>query len=508
MQKLAKHIETLKYIQSLKLSKKTQAPLTTLKENLIKIQTKLKDEYQKSIDEYDNLFLVTPLPKKLPKKQRGSTEESTKETLLETIDRMKMSGQFNMSVQSIDGMQETLRGTLYNTNIDVSMQKSMKKYYDSMHKAETHDLLPEVQLSEVHVRVQGARSDPNVLSFGTLKEAVDCVHKHDRLTTIVVGKGEHKIDGDFGSNTLKISSAMTIIGADHKDPPVIKGGIMFKKGIVGNCDLQNLILIGSKNEGVYGQSSFTMENVLVQDCGANGVRVVGPGVIGRCTDVKVTRCTLNGMIVLGGASITLSGTTIVENNCTGNKINTYGVKLGQIATVTLVSPKQWVWGQRANIKTKAKAKFSFNNNTTQNIQQNWGLLKKKNEDDIGLATRMNTIDDQIKVIKDEDDILLTNLNRSLKVLMKNSKKTPSRTDVVDFARTKYMFDKTIKDRKMGFLNDWMQPAKNILQNIMLQLVKYWTRMIPNNKKKEKLKILSKIYGGRKKRGRGQLRLRL
>ena len=42
----------------------------------------------------------------------------------------------------------------------------------------------------------------------TLKEAVERVHGDDGLTTIVVGKGEHRIDGD----SLKIGSAMNIVG--------------------------------------------------------------------------------------------------------------------------------------------------------------------------------------------------------------------------------------------------------------------------------------------------------
>ena len=42
----------------------------------------------------------------------------------------------------------------------------------------------------------------------TLKEAVERVHKIDRLTTIVLGKGEHQIDGNY----LEISSAMNIVG--------------------------------------------------------------------------------------------------------------------------------------------------------------------------------------------------------------------------------------------------------------------------------------------------------
>jgi hypothetical protein len=42
----------------------------------------------------------------------------------------------------------------------------------------------------------------------TLQEAVDRVHGDDGLTTIILGKGEHQIDG----HSLKIPSAMNIVG--------------------------------------------------------------------------------------------------------------------------------------------------------------------------------------------------------------------------------------------------------------------------------------------------------
>ena len=57
----------------------------------------------------------------------------------------------------------------------------------------------------------------------TLKEAVERVHRIERLTTIVLGEGEHQIDGNF----LEISSAMNIVG----DPEVPKEEIVVVGGI-------------------------------------------------------------------------------------------------------------------------------------------------------------------------------------------------------------------------------------------------------------------------------------
>jgi len=126
----------------------------------------------------------------------------------------------------------------------------------------------------------------------TLKEAVEKVQKDDRLTTIVLGKGEHQIDGEY----LNISSATNIVGDPEvpKEEIVVVGGIGIKKGIQGNCRLQHLTLRQAKWHGVNGQSSFTMEDVLVEQCGGDGVVVVGTGVVGRCTNVQVRQCGSSG----------------------------------------------------------------------------------------------------------------------------------------------------------------------------------------------------------------------
>ena len=103
----------------------------------------------------------------------------------------------------------------------------------------------------------------------TLKEAIDRVHEDDRLTTIVVGKGEHQIDGRY----LYIASAMNIVGDPRvpKSEIVVMGGLRFVgEGIPGNCHLQNLTLRQAKNSSVFGYSSFTMEDVLVEQYGYFG----------------------------------------------------------------------------------------------------------------------------------------------------------------------------------------------------------------------------------------------
>ena len=114
------------------------------------------------------------------------------------------------------------------------------------------------------------------------------VHENGRLTTIVLGKREHVVakytnaDGD-NINTLKISSAMNIVGEPGvpKEEIVVVGGITFNPGVQGNCHLEHLTLRQARGNGVVGGSSFTMEDVLVEQCGGIGVVAYDTGVVGR-----------------------------------------------------------------------------------------------------------------------------------------------------------------------------------------------------------------------------------
>jgi hypothetical protein len=175
----------------------------------------------------------------------------------------------------------------------------------------------------------------------TLKEAVERVHGDDRLTTIVLGKGKHQIDGTY----LMISSAMNIVGDPGvpKSEIVVVGGIKFRVGIQGNSHLQHLTLRQAKWIGVRGSSSFTMDDVLVDQCGGEGVLAGGTGVVGRCTNVEVRQCGGSGVRTDYGASITLIGAkTTVHHNCTKGKSYHYGLAVYNSSfwgtTIQLVSP--------------------------------------------------------------------------------------------------------------------------------------------------------------------------
>ena len=176
----------------------------------------------------------------------------------------------------------------------------------------------------------------------TLKEAMARMKGDDGLTTIVLGKGEHEIDGWL----LKIWSAMNIVGDPRvpKSEIVVMGGIEFEKGIPGNCHLQHLTLRQATASGVKGYSSFTMEDVLVEQCrGGSGVVAYGTDAVGRCTDVEVRQCGWSGVVAQSGACITLIGAkTTVHHNCVylGGDSDDYGLKVkgSSSSTIQLVSP--------------------------------------------------------------------------------------------------------------------------------------------------------------------------
>jgi len=173
----------------------------------------------------------------------------------------------------------------------------------------------------------------------TLKEAVKRVAHDQRITTIVLGKGAHSIDGKY----LDIDSALNIVGrlGVPKEKIVVMGGIQFFKGIQGKCRLQHLTLRQARGCGVVGGSSFTMEDVLVEQCVSTGVYAYSTAGVGRCINVEVRQCGMSGMLASDGASMTLIGAkTTVHHNCTKGASGMYGLAVynSPASTIQLISP--------------------------------------------------------------------------------------------------------------------------------------------------------------------------
>jgi len=172
----------------------------------------------------------------------------------------------------------------------------------------------------------------------TLEAAVKLVEKDGCLATIVLGKGEHIVDG----NWLEISSSLNIVGQPGliKEEIIVVGGIRIHAKIQNNVHLQHMTIRHSKYIGVWGQSSFTMKNVIVEECG-DGIYADGAAVVGRCTNIEVRQCGMSGVAATYGATLTLSGAkTIVHDNCTHGTSGEYGLKVAcsPTSTIQFVSP--------------------------------------------------------------------------------------------------------------------------------------------------------------------------
>ena len=112
---------------------------------------------------------------------------------------------------------------------------------------------------------------------------------------------------------------MTIVGRSDvpKEKVVVVGGVCFTEGISGHCHLQHLTIPQATHVGVFGDSSFTMEDAVVEQCILQGVQAYGRGAVGRFTTVQVRQFGTCGVGAWAGASIRLIGAkTTVRDNCT------------------------------------------------------------------------------------------------------------------------------------------------------------------------------------------------
>ena len=157
------------------------------------------------------------------------------------------------------------------------------------------------------------------------------MHTNRAYTTIVVGEGIHHV---INRGELVIPSAMNIEGDPRVDKSeiVVVGGIMFHPG---TGHLQHLIISHARYCGVVGRS-FTMDDVVVQNCELNGVVCMG-GIV-KCNNVLVQECRSGtGVSVINGGSITLVGlrTKVCHNN---QGLVAYGLSSVQASVIKVVSP--------------------------------------------------------------------------------------------------------------------------------------------------------------------------
>ena len=153
--------------------------------------------------------------------------------------------------------------------------------------------------------------------YSTILEALAAARKDRKIDTIVLGAGEHLVQEDGnGKNYLPIDFPITIVGNGDKNEVVVVGGFHIKKGVQGNVHVQNMTVRHLKGAGFDGQSPFTLEDVIVEQCGGSGVLAEGTACVARCTNVEIRQCKWSGVKTYNGGSITLMGakTTVHHNN--------------------------------------------------------------------------------------------------------------------------------------------------------------------------------------------------
>jgi len=180
----------------------------------------------------------------------------------------------------------------------------------------------------------------------TMQEAVLKAQNDSCITTISVGQGSYIVDKDeFDQNVLHINFPIHIVGRED----LSKNQVLFLFGIAmdgnihqGNVHVQNLTIRNAERSGVLGRGAFTLEEVVVEQCGGHGVVASGTLDVGVCTNVEIVDCGKSGVFVASGGSVTFIGAkTSVRGNCTKNELNEYGLHVNVYSSsskIQLVHP--------------------------------------------------------------------------------------------------------------------------------------------------------------------------
>ena len=116
--------------------------------------------------------------------------------------------------------------------------------------------------------------------YRTLNEAYARIEQSKgAVTTIVLGPGDHVVKG---GGYLEIECPVNIVGSPDvldKSNIVVVGGLWIQgknaSNIHGNVHVEHLTIRHEKQCGVFGYSSFTLNDLTIDQCGGFGVYVGG-----------------------------------------------------------------------------------------------------------------------------------------------------------------------------------------------------------------------------------------
>jgi hypothetical protein len=184
--------------------------------------------------------------------------------------------------------------------------------------------------------------------YRTLNEAYKRIEQsRGAVTTIVLGQGEHVVEDDKDDcNYLHIKCPVNIVGSRgvlDKSNIVVVGGFRigdYIKNIHGNVHVEHLTIRHEKQCGVFGYSSFTLNDLIIEQCGGGGVFAYGSSTHTKCSNITAHKCRSSGVVAGMGASIILEGReTSIYENCSDWSSNDYGLHVyGSSSKIQIVSP--------------------------------------------------------------------------------------------------------------------------------------------------------------------------
>jgi hypothetical protein len=173
----------------------------------------------------------------------------------------------------------------------------------------------------------------------TINEAYASIEQSNgALTTIVLGPGDHVVKG----GTLNIKCPVNIVGSRDvldKSKIVVVGGF---KITANGVHVEHLIIHHKNGDGVYGESSCTLTDLMIDQCryGRCGVVANGSDAVFNCTNISATKCKWSGVYAREGGTIILRGNrTLVTDNCLDGWSDYYGLRVrGSSSKIQIVKP--------------------------------------------------------------------------------------------------------------------------------------------------------------------------
>ena len=139
---------------------------------------------------------------------------------------------------------------------------------------------------------------------------------------------------------MNIKCPVNIVGSRDvldKSKIVVVGGF---KITANGVHVEHLTIRGSKYSGVYGKSSCTLTDLMIDQCGGDGVFAYGSDAVLNCTNIMVSKCICSGVSAGNGGTIILRGNgTLITDNCLYGNSSSYGLRVvGPSSKIQIVKP--------------------------------------------------------------------------------------------------------------------------------------------------------------------------